>query len=171
MKIQVVAYSNTWPAIYQNESEQISAILEDNLVAIHHIGSTSVPGLQAKPIIDIMPVVRNITAVDAHNNAFEKLGYECMGEFGMPGRRYFRKGSETRTHHIHIFEEANQVDITRHLAVRDYLRTHQDVANAYGELKAKLALEYPDDIDGYCDGKDAFVKEMERAAVRWRTSH
>lgn len=94
----------------------------------HHIGSTSVYGLPAKPIIDIMPVVRDIEAVDHSNSAFEQIGYECMGEYGIPGRRYLRKGKVERTHHVHIFEESNAHDIQRHLAVRDYLRAHADMA-------------------------------------------
>ena len=80
--------------------------------------------MPAKPIIDIMPVVRDISLVDAHNKEFEALGYDCRGEFGIPGRRFFTKGGDNRTHHIHIFELSNQTDIQRHLAVRDYLAAH-----------------------------------------------
>ena len=167
MIVQVVDYCEQWPAEYEKEAAQIKRILGGELVAIHHIGSTAVKGLAAKPVIDTMPVVRNIAMVDGRQAAFEALGYECMGEFGIPGRRYFRKGGEHRTHQIHIFESSNQKDIVRHLAVRDYLRAHPEQTRAYGELKRSLAQKYPEDIESYCDGKDAFVKQMEKEALCW----
>ena len=100
---------------------------------------------------DIMPVVTNISLVDKHNKEFVAIGYECMGEFGIEGRRYFRKGGDNRTHQIHIFEQSNHKDINRHIAVRDFLRTHPDIALEYGELKMKLAFRFPDD-----SGAEAF---------------
>lgn len=103
--------------------------------------------------------------MDACSRQFEALGYEVMGEFGIPGRRYFRKGGDERTHQIHIFQQDNRADIDRHLAVRDYLRCHPADAKAYGELKARLAAEHPHDIEAYCDGKDAFVQELEQKAL------
>lgn len=141
--------------------------MKDELVNIYHIGSTSVENLRAKPIIDIMPVVRDISRVDDYNKDFAALGYEPKGEFGITGRRYFRKGAEIRTHQIHIFEEGNLRDIKRHLAVRDYLRTHTRDSFEYGKLKSRLADMFPEDIEAYCEGKDAFVKELERKALEW----
>lgn len=167
MRVTVVDYRPAWERMYQEEAERIRRILGGELLAIHHIGSTSVRGLKAKPIIDILPVVRAIDRVDAYNQSFEQLGYACMGEYGIPGRRFFRKGEDVRTHHIHIFQADNQRDITRHLAVRDYLRAHEQAARAYEALKCRLAERYPDDIAGYCDGKDAFVKRLEREALVW----
>ena len=114
-------------------------------------------GLYAKPIIDIMPVVHSLEEVDKVSTEFEEIGYEYMGEFGIKGRRYLRKGGNDRTHHIHIFREDNTADISRHLAVRDCLRTHKDVCEKYSALKRTLAQKYPYDIDSYCDGKDSFV--------------
>ena len=167
MKVYVTDYCPNWPARYQAEAEQIKQILADNLLAIYHIGSTSVPGLAAKPIIDILVSVKDISGVDGCNVKFQQIGYECMGEFGIAGRRYFRKGGDNRTHQIHIFDVTNQKDIERHLAFRDYLRAHKEEAAAYGKLKTALALQYPEDIESYCDGKDAFVKELEAKARRW----
>ena len=170
MKVQVVEYSSQWPNLYLEEAEKIKNILGNELVDIYHIGSTSVVNLNAKPIIDIMPVVKDITKVDKYNKEFEDLGYESKGEFGIAGRRYFRKGLENRTHQIHVFEKSNFNDIERHLAVRDYLRTHPEEAFEYGELKSRLATMFPDDIESYCDGKDRFVKELERKALEWNSS-
>lgn len=167
MLVTVIPHDERWETLFEAEAECLRAILGETLVAIYHIGSTAVPGLAAKPIIDIMPVVTDVTLVDAFNSPFEALGYECMGEFGIPGRRYFRKGSDHRTHHVHVFAQSNRADITRHLAVRDYLRTHPSAAEAYGRLKVDLAARFPEDIEGYCDGKDAFVKELERRALAW----
>lgn len=165
--IEVTPYNHAWPQMYEREKSLILQVLGGETEAIYHIGSTAVPGLAAKPIIDIMVAVRDIDRADRRQREFEAIGYECLGEFGMPGRRYLRKGGDQRTHQIHIFEEGNQKDILRHLAVRDYLRLHQETRQAYGELKARLAQLFPEDIEGYCDGKDSFVKAMEGEALAW----
>lgn len=167
MKIIVTEYDKNWVTLFEAEAEKIREVFQDELVDIHHIGSTSVPNLKAKPIIDMMPVVKEIARVDLHNEAMIKLGYEPLGEFGIRGRRYFRKGGENRTHHIHMFQVDNLLAIERHLAVRDYLRLNKEIANEYGELKAKLAKQFPLDNEGYCDGKDDFVQNLEQRALAW----
>ncbi|MGM9520962.1 MAG: GrpB family protein [Oscillospiraceae bacterium] len=167
-RIIVTEYNPLWIEMFETESKIIRDILGENCAAIYHIGSTAVPGLAAKPIIDIMPVVHNLSSVDTIASDFERIGYEYMGEFGIVGRRFLRKGGDKRTHHIHIFAESSIRDIERHLAVRDFLRTHKEICNEYASLKTELAKKYPYDIGGYCDGKDAFVKEMEKEALKWR---
>lgn len=167
-KIEVVDYRPEWDTMFKVESKKIKKILGKNCVGVYHIGSTSVKGLPAKPIIDIMPVVKDISLVDAHNGEFEALGYECRGEFGIPGRRFYAKGGDNRTHHIHIFEQSNQTDIQRHIAVRDYLNAHSDTAAKYAALKKKLAAEFPFDNDGYCDGKEEYMKSLEEKALHWQ---
>jgi len=167
MKVVVTEYRENWERKFDEESRLIKRIFGNELIGIHHIGSTSVRGLKAKPIIDIMPVVKNIRKIDGFNEQMTAIGYECMGELGMKGRRYFRKGGDNRTHQVHVFQEDNKEDIARHLAVRDYLRTHPDEANRYGELKESLAKRYPADIEAYMDGKDSFVKELEGKALAW----
>jgi len=166
-KVEVVEYNMIWPILFEEEAKKIRNILGDQLIEIHHIGSTAVENLNAKPIIDIMPVVRDITKIDYYNKEFEKLGYEAVGEYGIADRRFFIKGSIIRTHHVHIFDIRNFKEIERHLAVRDYLRTHPEEAFEYGQLKIKLASLYPYDIEAYCNGKDAFVKELEKKALKW----
>ena len=163
--VVVSAYDPRRKEMFLAEAETIEAILGENCIAVHHIGSTAVEGLAAKPVIDIMPVVKDLSATDACRAAFEKIGYEWMGEFGIAGRRYLRKGGDERTHQIHIFAQTDTYNITRHLAVRDYLRAHPDEAAAYAALKIRLAAEYPYDIEGYCDGKEAFVRALERRAL------
>ena len=165
--IVVSPYSPDWPAMFEKEAQCIRKILGANCVALYHIGSTAVPGLSAKPIIDIMPVVLDLGQVDAAQPGFEQIGYEYLGEFGIPGRRYLRKGGDERTHQIHVFAQSDTGAIQRHLAVRDYLRAHPEKARQYGVLKQALAEKFPYDIEGYCDGKEAFMKELEGAALDW----
>lgn len=100
--ITVIEYSPLWKNKYKEESLLIRNILADNCIAIYHIGSTSVEGLAAKPIIDIMAVVRSLEIVDTVAEKFSDIGYEYLGEFGIEGRRYLRKGGDERTHQIHI---------------------------------------------------------------------
>ena len=125
MKVEVVKYRPEWAEEFEREAEKIKEILGENLLAIHHIGSTAVAGLAAKPIIDILPVVKDIRKAEEQNAAFEALGYECMGEFGIAGRRYFRKGREKRTHHLHLFEEANEADVWLCAIISAVLKTRR----------------------------------------------
>ncbi|SSS98606.1 Uncharacterised protein family (UPF0157) [Acinetobacter baumannii] len=89
-----------------------------------------------------------------------------MGEFGLSGRRYLRKGPIKRTHHVHIYQFDNTQEILRHLAFRNYLRENPAIATTYGTLKKQLAQAHPDSIDKYMDGKDAFIKKIEKEALK-----
>ncbi len=151
MNVIVTTYNPLWTAMFRAEALDLSEVFGENLLDIHHIGSTSVPGLKAKPIIDIMPIV------------------EDMGEYGIPQRRHFRKGGENRTHHVHVFEVGSE-HIERHLAFRDYLRAHLDEATRYGDLKEALAKRYPEDIEAYMDGKNDYIKRVESQALLWARS-
>ncbi len=139
------------------------------VVAIHHIGSTATPSIHAKPIIDLLAEVTDLQAVDSRAASMRGLGYEVMGECGLPGRRYFRKddGDGNREYQVHAFL-AGSSEITRHLAFRDFLLAHPRLAQQYSDLKRRLARQHPFDIEGYMDGKDPFIKEMERRALAWR---
>jgi len=153
--------------------KQEAAILQDQLgsvaKAIHHIGSTSVPGLKAKPIIDILIDATELNELDARSEAMQSIGYEVMGEFGIPGRRYFRKGREERSHHVHCFQSGDS-NLTRHLAFRDYLIEHKNIAREYADLKSALVELCNDDMGKYCDGKDPFIQLHESKAVEWYTN-
>lgn len=162
----VKEYNENYPLMYEKEKESIIPILNTNLVDIYHIGSTAVKNLKSKPIIDIMIVVNELSEVDLKKDEFAKIGYEYLGEFGIKGRRYLRKGGTNRTHQIHIFQKDDINNITRHLAFKEYLIKHEDVAKEYGELKEKLAKLYPYDIESYCDGKDEFIKRIEKEALK-----
>lgn len=167
--VVIVPYDPNWVRTFQAEADEIRRILGQEVVAVHHIGSTSVPNLSAKPIVDLLVVVRDIEKIDAFNEMMSRLGYLAKGENGIPGRRYFIKGDEVhRTHHIHIFQTGHP-DIERHLNFRDYLIAHPEEAQAYGRLKQELARRFPTDIDSYIAGKDEFVKEIDRKAQAWKS--
>src|SRR5699024_12358218 len=99
--IEVVNYNNEWPRKFEEEKEKLEAVLKDELVEVHHIGSTSVPGLKAKPVIGIMQVVKNIEAEDRNEAGMVELGYESLRGYGIVGRRTFRKGGDNRNQHHH----------------------------------------------------------------------
>ena len=159
-KIEVVEYDSSWPGLFELEAEQIKNALGCNCVEVHHIGSTSIPGLSAKPIIDMLPVVRDIQEVDKVTKAMESLGYEAKGEYGIAFRRYFQKGKDTRTHHVHVYQEGDP-EINRYLKFRDWMRSHPLDAENYAKLKVELAKKFPHDILQYCIGKDAFVASID----------
>jgi GrpB-like predicted nucleotidyltransferase (UPF0157 family) len=169
-KVEVVPHNQKWREAFEVESKSVADALGENVVTVHHIGSTAISGIYAKPVIDLLVEVKDIIKVDGQSSAMESLGYEVMGEFGIPGRRFFRKDNQesVRTHHIHIFEIAS-AQVERHLAFRDYMLAHPEDAQKYSELKRELARKYPQNIDRYMDGKDGFIKEMDKKAARWRT--
>lgn len=163
-KVKVVPHNEEWAVMFEEEAARIKHVFRSTMIEIHHIGSTSVKGLKAKPIIDIMPVVKNIECVDFFNEKMIHLGYEPKGENGIANRRFFEKGGDDRTHHVHIFERGNN-DISRHLAFRDYLRSHSDVAKKYGNLKEELAKQYPLDVKSYINAKAQLITEIEKHAL------
>lgn len=164
--IEVVSYNPDWPKQFEEEASKITPIFSDNLVAIHHIGSTAVPGLAAKPTIDILIEVKNIELVDSYNPQMERLDYEAWGEYKIPGRRFFVKGEVKRTHHVHVFQVGSS-DIPRHLYFRDYLISHPDEAKKYAHLKITLAQQFSQDRRGYVQNKEEYVKALEERAVAW----
>ncbi len=168
-EVRVVPYERSWPGLFAKERSSLIELLPGAIDAIHHIGSTSVPGLAAKPIIDILIEVRSLDDIDAQSPAMATLGYLAKGEYGLPRRRYFTKGHPTHSHHVHAFVTGDS-NVERHLALRDYLRAHADVAADYARLKMTVAKRCNDDIDAYCAGKHDFVNRAEQAALRWRAS-
>ena len=171
MRVRVVAHDPAWKNDFEAEADHIARALGDIVVSLYHIGSTAIPGIFAKPIIDILLEVDDIVRLDGRSSAMEQLGYEAMGEFGIPGRRYFRReiASGIRTRQVHAFASGS-TEIERHLAFRDFMIAHPTEAQAYSQLKQRLAREHPCDIEAYIDGKDLFIKEHEGKAITWRVS-
>ncbi len=167
--VVVVPHNAEWHGAFQAEARALRSMLGEWVIRIHHIGSTAIPGIYAKPVIDLLLEVAEVETLDEHAAAMESLGYEAMGEYGIPGRRYFRKDSEdgVRTHQVHAFQ-AGSSEVKRHLAFRDYLTAHPAVAAEYSALKRKLAEDFPEDIHAYMEGKDPFIKEYEHRALEWQ---
>lgn len=164
--IEVVPADPAWLSAYQVEAQRLADVLGEVLIRAHHIGSTAVPRLAAKPVIDILLEVTDIDALDREDSAMQQLGYTPCGELGIAGRRFYLRGLVQRTHHVHAFV-GDSPGVLRHLAFRDYLIAHADVAQQYAQLKQRCAAECNNDNEKYCDGKHAFVVEHERKAVAW----
>ena len=170
MPIIVVAHDIHWASQAEVEAQTISQSLGEIVRAIHHIGSTAIPGIVAKPILDFLLEVSTIDELELRSGVMLALGYESKGEYGIPGRRYYRKTSAQgiRTHQVHAFQEGSR-EVERHLAFRDYLIAHTGIAQSYSALKQELANKHPDDIAAYMDGKDPFITEHEARALEWRS--
>lgn len=170
-RVFVVSHNPRWSVEFVRESSAVAGAMGEVLQVIHHIGSTAIPGICAKPIIDMLAVVSDLSVLDERTVQMEALGYEALGEFGLVGRRYFRKDDRdgNRTHQVHTFQ-AGSPQIERHLAFRDFMRAHRDCALQYDVLKRRLAELHPADISSYTDGKDEFIREMDARAVTWRRS-
>jgi GrpB-like predicted nucleotidyltransferase (UPF0157 family) len=167
--IILAAHDAAWADAFLREADAINGALSDLSTAVHHIGSTAINGLVAKPVLDILLVVPQLDMLDLRTEPLVALGYEARGEFGIPGRRYFSKTSPQgiRTHQIHAYAREAEA-VQRHLDFRDYLRAHPSVANEYGRLKMRLAKSFGTDVEGYATAKTTFVREVERLAAAWR---
>lgn len=167
-RILLAEHDPRWADAFAREAARIREALGATVVALHHIGSTAIPGLVAKPVIDMLMVAPSVAAVDDRSAALVAIGYEALGEFGIPGRRYFRKDAAdgTRTHQLHAFALGSD-EIRRHLAFRDYLRAHPTEADAYAELKRALARE-ASDTRGYTEAKTGYVRAIDQKALLWR---
>jgi GrpB-like predicted nucleotidyltransferase (UPF0157 family) len=164
--MSVVDYDPGWSGAYETEIARIRTVLGGEIVRAHHIGSTAVPGLAAKPVIDILLEVRDLVELDACDEAMQSIGYEPRGECGIPDRRYYRKGGDRRTHHVHAYPVGDP-HIVEHLAFRDYLRVHRDVAADYARIKREAAASHRHDPDGYLAFKREFVVGIVTKALPW----
>ncbi len=153
--VEVVPHNPQWHELFKTEAEKIKQALGDNCVDVLHIGSTSIPGLAAKPIIDLIPVVKDITVVD--EISLMDMGYRPRGELGMMFRRFFQKIGPYEKFHVHMWEEGH-AEIDKHLLFRQHLINHPGDLKAYETLKMKLAATFKDDRTTYTLSKDSFVK-------------
>jgi GrpB-like predicted nucleotidyltransferase (UPF0157 family) len=161
--VYIAEYDPRWPEMYEEEKHAILAVCGPAILAIEHIGSTAVPGLAAKPIIDIMLGIHSLDQAPALYDGLAGIGYEYAPEFeeSIPERRFFRKGpTDYRTHHLHMVELGGEFWM-RHLLFRDYLRQHTEVAQQYEELKRRLAAEYGSNRSGYTEAKTDFIRDKE----------
>lgn len=156
----LTAHDPQWSHLAAQEAVRISDVVRSILMAIHHIGSTAIPGIKAKPIIDLLGLVTDLEALDLQTSALSEIGYRPWGDFGIPGRRYFTKdASGLRTHHLHCFAEGDP-NIERHLLFRDYLCAHPEAAAQYQELKEALAVRFANDSEAYAEAKTPFIEQI-----------
>jgi GrpB-like predicted nucleotidyltransferase (UPF0157 family) len=165
--VVLASYNPEWPQIAAAHADRLRT-LGSILVTVHHIGSTAVPGLAAKPIIDLMPLVDDLDDLDRERWRVEAIGYNWHGEFGISGRRYctLSDAMGLRIAQLHFFE-AHSREVVRHIAFRDYLRAHREAAIAYEKEKRRARDLHPNDSHAYTDEKAAWVQDMEAKAVTW----
>lgn len=164
-KIELVN-RNDWTELFNKESQVLCDIIGDCIHKVHHIGSTAINNILAKPVIDIILEVNSLEALDSHNQKMTDVGYTPMGEFGIEGRRFFTKGGDDRTHHIHAFI-INDPNIIRHLAFRDYLNNNSELAEEYEKLKVTLQSKFATSPQEYSIGKNDLIQSLESKAMAW----
>jgi GrpB-like predicted nucleotidyltransferase (UPF0157 family) len=165
--VELVPHNPEWSQLADEESRCILECISIPVIGIYHIGSTSVPGIKAKPILDFVLEVEDMEAFIKESGNLEKLQYVSKGEYGIPGRQFFTKDTlGERTHHLHVFQQGHQ-DIERHLVFRDFLRSNPEAAKEYESLKEKLAKRFPKKSDMYTEAKSDFILSMDEVARYW----
>ena len=168
--IAIVDYDPRWPSLYEHEQRRLLEILGPIVIRIEHIGSTSIPELAAKPIIDISVAVRDRADITPYVPALRDLGYEEIPIMPVLQRRMFSKGPYNEgTHHVHVTDYGSDI-WAKPIMFRDYLRAHPDVARAYADVKRAAAAQHKHDLDGYHDEKAPFVDRVMEQARAWRAS-
>src|SRR5215216_2464238 len=165
--IRIVEHAPEWAAAARAELRRLAAALGPVAVRLEHVGSTSVPGLAAKPILDLQLSVDAIEPQNRYVEPLERLGYLFAPAPESPDHHFFARPSERpRTHHLHVCQAGSEHEF-RHLAVRDFLREHADEAARYAALKREVARRHPQDRIAYIQGKDAYLAALEARAVVW----
>jgi GrpB-like predicted nucleotidyltransferase (UPF0157 family) len=167
IRVELCPHDPAWAEAAQREAARLQGAAGPAIIVVHHIGSTAIPSIRAKPIRDLMPVVTSLADFDAVRPAIEALGYAWWGEYGIPGRRYCNLNDPItgeRKIHLHCFEEASP-QVARHLAFRDYLRSRPNLARAYDAEKARCRDRHPLDSHAYTDCKSAWIRRIEAEAL------
>jgi GrpB-like predicted nucleotidyltransferase (UPF0157 family) len=167
--VELVPQRREWRERAQSETARLKTALGDLLVTVHHIGSTSIPDILAKPIVDLMPIMRDEASLDLIEAPVQTLGFDCFGEFGLPGRRYCRfdnPATGKREVQLHFYALGCQ-EIARHLAFRDYLRAYPTIAKGYEAEKIRAAALQPFDTQAYNAEKNDWISRVEREALAW----
>jgi GrpB-like predicted nucleotidyltransferase (UPF0157 family) len=167
--IVIVPYSEDWADDYRRESARIVRHLQPFLTAIEHIGSTSIPQMAAQPVVDILAGVSNFHAMDQLNDRMERIGYRCPDtpNDSQNHRFFVRENQQGQPlFNLYLFDDQTE-DAVGFLAFRDYLRTHEEDAALYGQIKLKLAKTFPSDRESYTTAKCAAIKQIEGRALSW----
>lgn len=160
-KVLVVPYNEEWPKEFEKIKAEIIQVLGQLTVSVEHVGSTSVQGLWAKPVIDIDVVISDNKLLPFVINKLENIGYKYEGNIGIEGREAFcyENKPEYMLHHLYVCPQ-NSKELKRHLAFRDYLRMHFDAVQEYSKVKREGAALYPDNIEGYIQYKNSIVEKI-----------
>jgi GrpB-like predicted nucleotidyltransferase (UPF0157 family) len=173
-RVEVHAYDPEWPRIFERIRAQVWPAVQHAALSLEHVGSTSVPGLSSKPVIDACIVVASPRDIPHVVKALALIGYVHKGDLGVPEREAFRHPASMPKHHLYASHKGS-LSLKNHLGLRDYLRAHPEAAFDYGKLKETLAKRFPEDIDSYIAGKTEFIvailqrlglSEQELAAIR-----
>lgn len=160
--VRLVSYSPAWHILFEREKKTLLVALRGIVLKIEHIGSTSIPDMEAKPIIDIAASIPTLDIIQKCVPPLAAVGYDYKGEYGLPGRHFFTKGTP-HTHYLHVIEQGSD-HWTSWLMFRDYLTAHKDIAAEYSRLKRDLAKAYQLDRDAYTKAKGEFIsRTVERA--------
>jgi GrpB-like predicted nucleotidyltransferase (UPF0157 family) len=162
-QVHVVAYDPQWPALFETLRARVWPAVHGLARGIEHVGSTSVPGLAAKPVIDMDIIIADDAPMRPVVERLGAMGYTHRGDLGIVGREAFRAPAEQPAHHLYVCRESN-MSLANHLAVRDHLRTHPETAAQYGALKQQLAREFPHDMLSYVAGKTDLLLNILRQA-------
>lgn len=154
--IELAEYDARWAAQFRRLHDLIWPRIARLAVSIEHVGSTSVPGLAAKPVIDVDIVIESAAVFPGIRDELAQLGYTHRGDLGIAGREAFACRQSTIRHHLYVCVQGN-LALRNHLALRDHLRQHPADAEAYSRLKRDLAARFPDDMDSYIEGKTGFI--------------
>ncbi len=156
--VRLVEYDARWPALFAAEEQRIRDKCGTLPLRLEHVGGTSIPGMCAKPVLDIVAGRPQGSQVQDYLSALARAGYEHRGEQGVPGREFFRRG-QPRAYHVHLVEGGSPV-WRDYLAFRDYLRAHAEAARQFADLKRALAARFPRDREAYINAKSARVQEI-----------
>lgn len=165
--VELSEHRRSWATEAQKEIARLVTATGNAIVEVHHIGSTAIPDIRAKPILDLMPVVVSIGEFEKFRPILEGLGYKWWGEFGLAGRRYCTlddKMTGRRIVQLHCYEEGSP-EVTRHLAFRDYLTAHPNLAREYEAEKCRCQALHPLDSHAYADCKSAWIRKIETDAL------
>jgi GrpB-like predicted nucleotidyltransferase (UPF0157 family) len=162
--VEIEDYDPRWPEVFADIRDQISSTLSGLAQRIEHVGSTAVPGLAAKPIIDLIVVINTCEDLHAVIRNLEATGYHHEGDLGLPGREAFTTAPDMSAHHLYVCAD-DDLHLARQLLFRDFLRTHPATAAAYARLKRSLARQYRYDRSAYTDAKSTFIEQTLSAAA------